>query len=335
MRTAIKPIFIFSLPRSGSTLLQRILASHPNVGTAPETWVLIPQFEAFAADGVYSWSNHAFARAALSTFCSKLPEGQDTYNKALKAFILNLYRQAAPNEATHFIDKTPRYHLFAQQIITLFPEAHFIFLWRNPLSILSSIVDSWHHNHWHIAPYEIDLYEGLSILTRVYAANQHRVLAINYENISDFGSDDWQQIFAALGLNHTSDIFERYSSTKLDGIMGDDNAKQKTYIDDTSAIKWGKALNNAYRQKWARNYLDWLGTDRLDLMGYNKNDLLTELDRIPLTAKNLISDIFISMFQATSKWFELRLMRSRFRRVVNKQRHYPIFSNYEPPNQLL
>ena len=37
-----RPLFILSLPRSGSTLLQRVLANHPDVATTPEPWVLLP-----------------------------------------------------------------------------------------------------------------------------------------------------------------------------------------------------------------------------------------------------------------------------------------------------
>ena len=39
---AIKPIFIFSITRSGSTLLQRVIAAHEGVATVSEPWVLLP-----------------------------------------------------------------------------------------------------------------------------------------------------------------------------------------------------------------------------------------------------------------------------------------------------
>ena len=39
---SIRPIFIFSAPRSGSTLLQRVLAAHTQVATASEPWILLP-----------------------------------------------------------------------------------------------------------------------------------------------------------------------------------------------------------------------------------------------------------------------------------------------------
>ena len=38
----MKPIFIVSFPRSGSTLLQRILSTSSDIATAPEPWVALP-----------------------------------------------------------------------------------------------------------------------------------------------------------------------------------------------------------------------------------------------------------------------------------------------------
>ena len=38
---AVKPVFLFSLPRSGSTMLQRALGRHPNIATLSESWFLL------------------------------------------------------------------------------------------------------------------------------------------------------------------------------------------------------------------------------------------------------------------------------------------------------
>ena len=50
----MKPIFLLSLPRSGSTLLHRMLASHPQVATLPEPWVPMPLFEKLHALSFWS-----------------------------------------------------------------------------------------------------------------------------------------------------------------------------------------------------------------------------------------------------------------------------------------
>lgn len=37
-----KGLFLFSLPRSGSTLRQRVIATYPEVATSSELWLLLP-----------------------------------------------------------------------------------------------------------------------------------------------------------------------------------------------------------------------------------------------------------------------------------------------------
>ena len=41
-KTMKSPIFIFSLPRAGSTLLQRVLMGHPEIASIAEPWLLLP-----------------------------------------------------------------------------------------------------------------------------------------------------------------------------------------------------------------------------------------------------------------------------------------------------
>src|SRR5665213_3086127 len=48
----VRPIFIFSISRSGSTLLQRVLAAHPEVATVSEPWLLLPFVYSMRTEGV-------------------------------------------------------------------------------------------------------------------------------------------------------------------------------------------------------------------------------------------------------------------------------------------
>ena len=48
------PIFVFSLPRSGSTLLQRVLMSHNDISSVAEPWILLPQIYSLKKEGTLS-----------------------------------------------------------------------------------------------------------------------------------------------------------------------------------------------------------------------------------------------------------------------------------------
>jgi len=46
-----------------------------------------------------------------------------------------------------FLDKTPRYYFIIPELKNVFPEAKFIILLRNPLAVLSSILNTWFQNN--------------------------------------------------------------------------------------------------------------------------------------------------------------------------------------------
>ena len=60
------PIFIISLPRSGSTLLQRILTSHESVASASEPWLLLPLIEMIGSKNIESCANYSKLTSQLA-----------------------------------------------------------------------------------------------------------------------------------------------------------------------------------------------------------------------------------------------------------------------------
>ena len=61
-------IFIISQPRSGSTLLQRILAGHPEIQTSAETWLLLHPTYAFRTSGIDTDYDSRFAAQGVEEF---------------------------------------------------------------------------------------------------------------------------------------------------------------------------------------------------------------------------------------------------------------------------
>ena len=82
MSESVQPIFLFSLPRSVSTLLQRILAKHTAIDTAAEPWVLLPLTSALRSEGIYtSYDQNAVVDAsgnAVGEFQDALGHDQDS-----------------------------------------------------------------------------------------------------------------------------------------------------------------------------------------------------------------------------------------------------------------
>ena len=59
-------VFIFSQPRSGTTLLQRMLTSHSDIVSVSETWLLLPQFLALKKRGLIAQYNHTIGYLAMN-----------------------------------------------------------------------------------------------------------------------------------------------------------------------------------------------------------------------------------------------------------------------------
>ena len=72
-------IFILSQPRAGSTLLQRMLASHPEVHTLSEPWVMLHPLYALRTAGYQAEYNYRAAQEALRVFVEALPGGAEDY----------------------------------------------------------------------------------------------------------------------------------------------------------------------------------------------------------------------------------------------------------------
>ena len=289
---SISPVFILSLPRSGSTLLQRLLATHPAISTASEPWILLPVFYARKESGTTSEYNFQDSAKAVNDFISTLRTGEEGFNKAIRTFALSLYEESAEPGAQFFVDKTPRYHLIFSELRATFPNAKFIILWRNPLAIAASMMNTWSAGRWNLHRFEVDLYRGLDNLLASQSDSDESTLVLNYESLISFPDHTFKQLFDFLGLHHDRAMPSEFSEVDLQGRMGDPTGvKRYNAIEPSAADNWPSILNNPVRKIWANRYLNWIGQERLQRMGYDKNEILQQLDRLPIRFEHTLSDI--------------------------------------------
>ena len=114
-------IFIISLPRSGSTLLQHILASHSKIGSSAEPWILLHQIFAIKPNGIIaSYSGHT-GQVALTEFIEQIDDGYSVYNESIRKMALHLYRAYLKGiNKDFFLDKTSRNYLILPELFKLF-----------------------------------------------------------------------------------------------------------------------------------------------------------------------------------------------------------------------
>ena len=113
-----RPVFVLGMPRSGTSLVEQILASHPAVAGAGELTDL-PRVAMALGDGSATYPDNLRALAP------------DDLTAAANDY-LSVIAGIAP-EAARVVDKTPANYLFAGLIQRLFPRARIIHCVRHPL----------------------------------------------------------------------------------------------------------------------------------------------------------------------------------------------------------
>lgn len=306
------PIFLFCLPRSGSTLLQRVLSAHEDITTVSESHLLLPYLYSLKKRGVYSEYNHQFTARGIQNFCLELPNGENDYLAEIRDLALRLYAKATKNEVKYFLDKAGAYHLVIEEIINLFQDAKFVMLWRNPLSIIASLMHSWSSGKWNLYLTQHHLFLGLPQLIKTYQKYQNKMCAVQYEQLIATPDEELRPVFEYLEIPFLPNTASLFNTVVLKGNTGDQiGMKKYKTLSQEPIDKWKLILGNPMRKLWCKRYLEYLGKDRLAVMGYDMNQLMTDLHDLPLSTKFLGSDCFRIPYGVAYRFFEGGILKQK------------------------
>lgn len=134
-----KPVFIIASPRSGSTLLYETLAKHPAlVSLQGESHAVIEHIPALST-----------VARGLHSNCLGSDDATDEIRNTLTSRFLSSAKNAGGSpyqgdrEGVRFLEKTPKNALRVPFIHALYPDAQFIYLVRQPVPNIASIIDAW------------------------------------------------------------------------------------------------------------------------------------------------------------------------------------------------
>lgn len=292
---SLTPIFLLSLPRSGSTLLQRLIATHPAVATTSETWLLLPLFLAYRQSHLFASYRQPVLLRAFEDLVEQMPDGRGAYHEAIRRFAETMYQAVAGSNASHFLDKTPRYHLIADELLECFETAGCVLLWRNPLAVAASCIETWGRGRWNLHAYRVDLYQGVPGLLDAWRHHHSRVLALRYEDLVAEPETRMTEVFDHLGLEPIDGVTRRLGEVRLSGRMGDSFSRpgqdRLSQVMDDGGERWLDTFSNPIRRAWARRYISWLGPERLGEMGYSAETLLGQLKATPVSWRRIGSDV--------------------------------------------
>ena len=318
-----KLIFLFSLPRSGSTLVQRVLAVHDALITASEPWLLLSLIASKKSELTSGLYNVGSTSKAIDGFLSDYPGGEVAYEKKLNDFVYEVYESISNDDYTHILDKTPRYHCIASDIQRIFPEAKIIFLWRNPLSVCSSLLDSWGQGRWNLYQFYFDIFHGQKSMIEAFQKSTD-CISIKYEDLVDEGSEEWVRLFDYLGLDNVNGCLEKFSNIKISG-MGDQVGQNKyTRISSQSIHKWKTSFSNPLRVYWAKKYLKWYSENFPKQPHYDIDHMLLELSAKTYRAqyKKIFSDAFWMLYGIFYHFFNMPALKKQAQKALKKERVY-------------
>jgi len=283
------PIFIISMPRAGSTLLQRILLSHNSIGGTAEPWLLLPLVYMNKSQGVMSEYSSRLSSKAINDMLKELPDAENYFNSQIKIFTDAIYSKVLNDKEIYFLDKTPRYYLIIDEIYKIYPEAKFIFLFRNPINIYSSILTTWCNNKFSkLYGSHNDLNVGFNKISNAfnkYKANKNTI-SVKYEDLVSFPEKTIKQIQEFLDIEYDSKLTSNFVSSKIDtktqNTLGDPTGiNQYKSISDETLKKWEKVFNTRFRKLILKRYINKkLSSKSIATQGYDKEEILKEISSL-------------------------------------------------------
>lgn len=136
-----KPVFIIAAPRSGSTLLFETLACTPGFSSfGGEAHWLVEDVPALRPGAPGVDSNRLTAAQATAEVTAVIRRAALTRLRGPQG--------RPPAEGAPLLEKTPKNSLRVPFLKQVFPDARFIFLWREPRENISSIMEAWRAGGW-------------------------------------------------------------------------------------------------------------------------------------------------------------------------------------------
>ena len=207
MSCDLEPIFVMGLPRSGTTLIEKVISSHNDVEPAGETGVFSKVFYAKNIITNYESTN------LISNF-----NNEEKDFEILKNAILKQYEQLNINISQKKIsDKSIENLLYIDLIKIIFPKAKFIYCKRNKyanfLGILKVFLPNllWTHSTIKIIQM-MNFYENK--IKQLINEKKIKIKIIELEELSNDPISVSKDLYNFLNLNWNEKILDNYNDDK-------------------------------------------------------------------------------------------------------------------------
>lgn len=219
-------LFLVGCPRSGTTLLQSLLAAHPLITSFPEShffskvqanWRWLRALGAASRDARSHLHSYFEGMDYEKELRQVLPWGMISVRAHASAFVRGLDAVARRREVLFWLEKTPQHLHYVEDIQQYVPEATFIHIVRRGEDVVASMFEVTHRHpeEWNGArdvqtclrrwTHDIDL-------TLRYSRLSNHVV-VHYNDVVNRTESALRRVCRNVGIEYDSQMIERYKET--------------------------------------------------------------------------------------------------------------------------
>lgn len=236
------PIFLTGVPRSGTTLLDKILSVHRDIVSADESFFFQTAMQ---------------LAAGIKPLAVPTAESITTIATANKNEIAKIYFRAINHRLDNtqfFIEKLPENFLYLGLIAACFPQSKLVFVERNPMDLALALFKQPYFRYSYtlddLAQFYIDAQDLVKHWTKILG---NRLIVVSYEDVVVNTEATIKSLFSKLEIEYDDNClnFHKYDSVSTSA----SKAQIRQPIHTNSVGKW-------------RNFSDELGAFKEHLIKY-------------------------------------------------------------------
>lgn len=265
-------IFLVGCPRSGTTLLQSLLAAHPQIASFPESHFfkyLTPSRPWMRSLGIASrWVQprlkEFLQEIGQEIYISSLPKNAIFRHQYVKVFIEFLDTLTVQQNKTLWLEKTPEHLHYIDYIEKVVPGAKFIHIIRNGSDVVASLYEvTRKYSHWGkvIAPqtqkssnaWEIDrcIHQWIQDTKMSYTQlNKPNHILVKYEQLVDDPYSILMKVCKFIEVEFSEELLKKYCTSAQQLILEREPWKLSVTqpIKSTNSTKFYSVFTEEQRQ---------------------------------------------------------------------------------------
>lgn len=278
-------LFVIGPPRSGTTLLMRMLGSHSQIYTRPEPHILPPLAHLGYYDTVDAAPfDHLQAAQAIREFVADLPGGERDYLDACRAYTDVLYGRmlaARGGGKRFFLDKTPANALILPFLSRLYPAARYVVLLRHPAAIFSSYANSFFDGDYAAARrFNPILNRYVPAIARFVRETGVPFVVVRYEDLVRQPEAEMQKVFAFIGVPFEPETIE-YGRHEFDsrGLGDPITVDRQTRPVADSVERWAEELaREPAKRRVVEEMVETIPDEDLETWGFPRSTFFAPVE---------------------------------------------------------